>query len=73
MNLNENSVGIKQESKPVLRVLSRTARITETALKQLSVFSLSRELPDKSSKLSVEDIDILFTLLGGIINYLQSE
>ena len=73
MKLNENSVGIKQESKPVLRVMSRTARITETALKQLTVFSLSRELPDKSFKLSAEDIDILFTLLGGIINFLQSE
>ena len=73
MKLNENSAGIKQESKPVLKLMSRAARLTETALKQLTVVSLSRELPDKSFKLSAEDVDILFTLLGGVMNFLQSE
>ena len=53
--------------------MSRTARLTETALKQLTVVSLSREQPDKSFKLSAEDVDILFTLLGGVMNFLQSE
>lgn len=73
MKLNESSIGIKQESKPVLRVMSRTARIAETALKHLTVLSLTREEADKSFKLEAEDIDSLFTLLGGIINFLQSE
>ena len=43
LKLNESSVGIKQDSKSALKIISKSARFAETTIKQLSVFSASQE------------------------------
>ncbi len=72
--LNEQATGIKQESKPCLKVISKTARHAETGLKLLSIISSTdNELPDGAFKLSAEQTQDLFTIFASQQKFLQAE
>lgn len=64
LKVYDNSTGIKQESRNTLRIISKCARYSETALKVLSM------IQDEEAFV---DTDKLFTCLAAQINFLQSE
>ena len=70
LKVNDSPAGVKQENKHALKILSRSARFTETALKLLSTFSKSE---DNSYTLTEDDVNALFIILSASSNFLQSE
>ena len=58
--VNDSATGIKAESKPTLKVLSKTARYTETGLKLLSTF---KKTDDGTYVISDDEICALYTIL----------
>ena len=72
LKLQDSSVGIKQESKGALKVISKVARTTETALKQISVIA-ARGKEEGVFDVTETELANLFTLATGQMQYLQSE
>ncbi|GFS18638.1 transposase [Elysia marginata] len=68
--VNDSAVGIKIDSKPVLKVVSKSARFAETGLK------IPGNLPqDPQGQYSIteNDIESLYTVFYAQVNYLQGE
>ena len=63
LKVYDNSIGIKKEDKHALKILSKCARYTETALKIVSSIT-AEDIPNS---------DCIFTCLAAEINFLQSE
>ena len=72
LKLVDSSAGIKQESKGTLKVITKTARLAETALKQISILPLQQKA-DSSFKISSKDLANLYTISAAQIQFLQSE
>lgn len=70
LKVHDTQTGIKQENKPALKILSKSARYTETGLKLLSTFQKSE---NNTFILTEEDIGALYTTLTAESYYLQSE
>ena len=72
--LNESPVGIKQELKPSLKIISKTARHSETGLKLLrEITSPDNETDDGSFYLTASQAQDLFTVFASQSIFLQSE
>ena len=69
LKVHDTQTGIKQENKPALKILSKSARYTETGLKLLSTFQKSE---NNTFILTEEDIGALYTTLPAESYYLQS-
>ena len=65
----DSKSGIKRDCQPTLAIVSRCARYTETAVKQLSVIVQYYE----SHQIPTEQLQPLFTILQAEISYLQGE
>lgn len=73
LKLQESSAGIKQDSKQILRVISKTARFAETGLRQLSLVIGRDKDKDGSLKLSEQEAQSLYTIFAAQQSFLQSE
>ena len=72
--VNDSPMGIKQESKPCLKVISKTARHAETGLKVLAnITSPDNETSDGSYYLTATQAQDLFTVFASQATFLQSE
>ena len=72
--LNDSPVGIKQEFKPSLKIISKTARHSETGLKLLAnITSPNNETEDGSFYLTASQAQELFTVFASQSVFLQSE
>ncbi len=67
--VHDSAVGIKQENKQALKILSKCARFTETALKIVNQVSVT----DNAVNISESEVNCLFTCLAAQINFLQNE
>ncbi|GFR86020.1 hypothetical protein ElyMa_004189400 [Elysia marginata] len=69
--INDNSVGIKQDCKPALKVISKCARYAETGLKIMS------QIPDNENSETVivqkDDLEKLFIVFAAQCTFLRSE
>ena len=70
LKIHDTQVGIKQEHKAALKILSKCARFTETGLKLISTFAKEE---NGTFSLSKEDIGALYTTLTAQAYYLQAE
>ena len=70
LKVYDSSTGIKNECRPALKVIQKTARYAETALKVLA--SLESPTPTTLSY-DNKDINNLYCVLAAQINFLQSE
>ena len=70
LRLAESAAGIKTDSKPVLRVISKTARIAETGFKLLSELNEDPSLTSSKAKVT---FDNLFALFAAQMQFLQQE
>lgn len=72
LNVNDSPVGVKQESKGALKILSKCARHAETGIKVLS--QINKE-PNAEGKVEVniEELDSLFIVFASQITFLQQE
>ena len=70
LKIHDSQVGIKQEHKTALKILSKCARFTETGLKLISSFSKEE---NRTFILSEEDIGAIYTTLSAQAYYLQAE
>ena len=72
LNVNDSPVGVKQESKGALKILSKCARHAETGIKVLS--KINKE-PSEEGKVEVniEELDSLFIVFASQIAFLQQE
>ena len=61
LKVNESSVGLKQEARPTLKILSKCARHSETGLKLLSTL---RQDDDGTFALSEDDMQNLFVIFA---------
>ena len=68
--MNDSATGIKAESKPTLKVLSKAVRYTETGLQLLSTF---KKTDDGTYVVSDNEIGALYTILSAESQFLQSE
>ena len=68
--VNDSAVGIKTDCKPVLKVISKSARFAETGLKILG--NLPQDIQGQYT-LAENDIQSLNTVFYAQINYLQGE
>ena len=76
LRVQENSSGIKQESRAALKILSKSARFGETTLKQLSILSITSQSQEdyrSTFVLSEEDISTLYAISAAQIQFLQTE
>ena len=72
--LNESPAGIKQELKPCLKVISKTARHSETGLKLLATITdPDNEIGNGSFNLTTAQAQDLFTVFASQSQFLQSE
>ena len=71
LKVHDSQAGIKQENKQALKILSKSARYTETGLKLLSSFHKDEDT--NTFVLTEEDIGALYTTLSAESYYLQSE
>ena len=72
--VNDSPIGIKQESKPCLKIISKTARHAETGLKVLAnITSPDNETSDGSFYLTATQAQELFTVFASQSVFLQSE
>jgi hypothetical protein len=67
LHVYDSKTGISKECQPSLNILSKCARYTETALKQLNQIVLKDKYDGD------DDLKYLFTILQAEIGYLQSE
>ena len=67
--VHDSAVGIKQECKQSLRLLSKCARYAETSLKIVNNVSVT----NNTVNISEGELNCLFTCLAAQINYLQNE
>ncbi|GFR62032.1 hypothetical protein ElyMa_003573000 [Elysia marginata] len=70
LKVNDSSVGIKQECRPALKILSKCARYGETGLKILSQIA---DEPGETINVKKSDLDSIFVTLAAEVNFLQSE
>lgn len=70
--VNDSPRGIGKESKTALSVLSKCARFAETGLKVIAALQPENE-DDHVITIHKDDIQKLFTVFAGQINYLQGE
>lgn len=68
--VNDSAVGIKTDCKPVLKIISKSARFAETGLKILG--NLTQE-PQGQYNITENDIQSLYTVFYAQVNYLQGE
>ena len=72
--VNDSPMGVKQESKPCLKVISKTARHAETGLKVLAnITSPDNETSDGSYYLTATQAQDLFTVFASQATFLQSD
>ena len=64
--MHDNSAGISKDQKPALKILSKCARYSETALKILQQVKSVNESTDS-------ELSCVYTCLAAQVNYLQSE
>lgn len=69
LKINDSPAGVKQEYRHALKLLSKSARFTETGLKLLSTFNKS----GNCYNLTEDDINALFITLSASSHYLQAE
>lgn len=70
LKVNDSPAGVKQEHKHVLKILSKSARFTETGLKLLTTFERS----DNGNYILTEDeVNALYVTLSASSNFLQGE
>ena len=69
LKVSDSSAGVKQEHKYALRILSKSARFSETVLKLLSTFRKTND----TYHLIEEEINALFITLSASTHYLQAE
>ena len=67
--VHDSAVGIKQENKQALKILSKCARYSETALKIVNGVTVI----DNQVRISEGELNCLFTCLAAQINFLQCE
>ena len=72
LKLNDSAAGIKQDSKNVLKVLSKVGRYTETTLKQVSVIAARNKI-DNCFNVPEYELANLFTLASGLMQFIQAE
>ena len=70
LKVHDTSTGIKNECRPALKVIQKTARYAETALKILQTL---RSPTPVTLVYDNEDINKLFIVLAAQINFLQAE
>ena len=70
LKVHDTSTGIKNECRPALKVIQKTARYAETALKILETL---RSPTPTTLVYDNEDMNKLFIVLAAQINFLQSE
>lgn len=70
LKVNDSPVGIKTESKPTLKVISKAARYTETGLKLLSTIAKN---DDGTFVVNDDEMEALYTILSAESQFLQSE
>ncbi|GFO02318.1 hypothetical protein PoB_002882300 [Plakobranchus ocellatus] len=70
LKVSDSSVGIKQECRPALKILSKCARYGETGLKILSQIV---DEPGETINVKKSDLDSIFVTLAAEVNFLQSE
>ncbi|GFO30047.1 reverse transcriptase [Plakobranchus ocellatus] len=70
LKVSDSSVGIKQECRPTLKILSNCARYGETGLKILSQIA---DEPGETINVKKSDLDSIFVTLAAEVNFLQSE
>ena len=77
LKLVDSSAGIKAESKPTLKIISKTARIAETGFKILSTLtptnSNNSDTRPDSVTVSQDNLGALFTLFAAQMQFLQQE
>ena len=66
LKVHDNSAGISKDQKPALKILSKCARYSETALKVLQQVKSVNESTDS-------ELSCVYTCLAAQVNYLQSE
>ena len=71
LKVNDNSNGIKAESRPALKVVSKSARFAETNLKQLSL--ISSKIQNGIVTVSEQEIETLFTINAANVEFSQAE
>ncbi|KAK3769041.1 hypothetical protein RRG08_008418 [Elysia crispata] len=69
LKVSDSPTGVKQEHKNALKILSKSARFTETGLKLLSTFQKTGNL----YHLTEDEVNALFVTLSASSHYLQSE
>ena len=69
LKVSDSPAGVKQEHKYALRILSKSARFSETVLKLLSTFRKTND----TYHLIEEEINALFITLSASTHYLQAE
>lgn len=73
LKLQESSAGIRQDSKQILRIISKTARFAETGLRQLSLVIGRDKDKDGSLKISERELQNVYTVFAAQQSFLQSE
>ena len=75
LKVNDNSQGIKNECRPTLKVISKSARFAETNLKQLSLISarLQGTEQNKTVEVTEQELEALFTISTANIQFVQAE
>ena len=72
LKLNDSAAGIKQDSKNVLKVLSKVGRYTETTLKKISVIA-ARNKVDNCFNVLEYKLANFFTMASGLMQFIQGE
>lgn len=73
LKLNESAAGIKQEQKPTLKVITKSARFAETALRHLAHLTATKQDDSSCFVLNEEDMSIFYTIFSSQQQFLQSE
>lgn len=73
LKLNESTAGIKQEQKPTLKVITKSARFAETALRHLAHLTSTKQDDSSCFVLNEEDMSIFYTIFSAQQQFLQSE
>ena len=71
LKVNDNSNGIKTESRPALKVVSKSARFAETNLKQIAL--ISARIQNGSVSVSEQEIETLYTISAVNVQFAQAE
>ena len=75
LKVQDSTAGIKQESRSALRILSKSARFAETALRQIAVISSSSRQNQEGQifDISEGDLSTLYAISAAQVQFLQGE